>query len=145
MFLGDGLELIGDNSKFVMIEESPERASCLHVSDGTVNACDGTVNAWIAQSLHVRDGTVNSQMTPCLHIHAQLNYGLTQLMNELQTFESIKGGPSKGGENKTTTITAVDPSKAEANQASSSKAGNKRKCGQNNNPKPTKSVKAVKT
>ena len=68
----------------------------------------------------------------------KLNYGLTQLMNELQTFESIMGGPSKGGEKKTTTTTAADPAKAEANQVSSSKARNKRKGGQNNNPKPAK-------
>ena len=59
----------------------------------------------------------------------KLNYGLTQLMNELQTFESIMGGPSKGGEKKTTTTTAADPAKAEAKQASSLKAGNKRKGG----------------
>ena len=95
------IELIGDNSEFVMIEESQEQALCPHISDGTVNAHDGTVNAWIAPSLHVRDGTVNSWMAPCLHVRDQLNYGLTQLMNELQTFESIMGGPSKGGENKT--------------------------------------------
>ena len=71
------IELIGDNSEFVMIEESPELAPCSHVSDGTANAHDGTVNAWIAPSLHVRDGTVNSRMAPCLHVRAQLNYGLT--------------------------------------------------------------------
>ena len=65
----------------------------------------------------------------------KLNYGLTQLMNEIQTFESVMGGPSKGGEKKTTTTTAADPAKAKANQASSSNVGNKRKGGQNNNPK----------
>ena len=134
------IELIGDNSEFVMIEESPERAPCLHVSDGTVNARDGTVNAWIAPSLHVRDGTVNSRMAPCLHVRAQLNYGLTQLMNELQIIEPVMGGPSKGGENKTTDV-AAHLAKAEANQASSSKAGNKRKGGQINNPKPAKAAK----
>ena len=79
-------------------------------------------------------------MAPCLHVRDQLNYGLTQLMNELQNFEPIMGGPSKGGENKTTDV-AADPAKAEANPASSSKARNKRKGGQNNNPKPAKAAK----
>ena len=50
------------------------------------------------------------------------------------------GGPSKGGENKTTDV-AAHLAKAEANQASYSKAGNKRKCGQINNPKPAKATK----
>ena len=30
------IELIGDNSEFVMIEESPEQALCPHIRDGTV-------------------------------------------------------------------------------------------------------------
>ena len=85
------IELIGDNSEFVMIEESPERAPCPHVRDGTVNARDSTVNAWITSSPHVSDGTLNSRMAPCLHVRDQLNYGRMHLMKELQTFESIVG------------------------------------------------------
>ncbi|XP_062114049.1 uncharacterized protein LOC133825069 [Humulus lupulus] len=68
------------------------------------------------------------------YVMNKLNYGLMQLVNELLTFESIVGGPSKGGEKKTT-VASIDPSKAEANQASSPKTGNKRKDGQNNNPR----------
>ncbi|XP_062074031.1 uncharacterized protein LOC133778184 [Humulus lupulus] len=117
-----------------MIEESLERASSPHV-------LDSTVNAWITPSPNVSYGTVNSRMAPCLHVRDQLNYGLTQLMNELQIIEPVMGGPSKVGENKTTDV-AAHLVKAEANQASSSKAGNKRKGGQNNNPKPAKAAKA---
>ena len=62
-------------------------------------------------------------------------------MNVLQTFEPIMGGPSKRGENKTIDV-VVDLAKAEANPASSSKARNKRKGGQNNNPKPAKAANA---
>ena len=63
-----------------------------------------------------------------------------QFVNELQIIEPVMGGPSKGGENKTTDV-AAHLAKAEANQASYSKAGNKRKCGQINNPKPAKATK----
>ncbi|XP_062103994.1 uncharacterized protein LOC133815133 [Humulus lupulus] len=66
----------------------------------------------------------------------KLNHGLMQLMKKLQTFDSIMGGPSKGGEKKNT-VAVVDSAKDEANQASSSKAGDKRKDGQNKTPAPT--------
>ena len=61
-------------------------------------------------------------------------------MNELQAIKPIMGGPSRGRENKTTNI-VVNLAKAKANQASSSKARNKRKGGQNNNPKLAKAAK----
>ncbi|XP_062089507.1 uncharacterized protein LOC133796043 [Humulus lupulus] len=50
------------------------------------------------------------------------------------------GGPSKGGEKKTTGA-AADPAKAETNLALFSKAGNKKNGGHNTKPKPEKATK----
>ncbi|XP_062106580.1 uncharacterized protein LOC133817941 [Humulus lupulus] len=121
--------LIGDNSEFVMTEESPERAPCPHIHDGTVNA-------WIAPTPHIRDDTMSARMASCSYVRDELNY----VLNDLQIFEPIMDGPSKGGENKITVV-AADPTKAEAPLSSSSKAGNKRKGGQINIPKHAKAAK----
>ncbi|XP_062086083.1 uncharacterized protein LOC133792183 [Humulus lupulus] len=54
-----------------------------------------------------------------------LEYDMTQLLNELQMFEVINGGPSKGTENKATT-NATNRYQGEANLASTSKSKNRK-------------------
>ncbi|XP_062080827.1 uncharacterized protein LOC133785624 [Humulus lupulus] len=59
----------------------------------------------------------------------KLNYGMTQLLNELQMYKEINYGPSKGGEKKApTTSTTTKGAQAEVNLASAPK-GKKRKGG----------------
>ena len=83
---------------------------------------------------------MNPWISPYLNVRDQLNYGLMPLMNELQAIKPIMGGPSRGRENKTTN-TAANLAKAEVDQASSSKARNKRKGGQKKTPQACKSCK----
>ncbi|XP_062100223.1 uncharacterized protein LOC133806106 [Humulus lupulus] len=68
----------------------------------------------------------------------KLKYGMTQLMNELQMFEVINGGTSKGHDKKPAAATEVAP--IEANLASSLKS-NKRNKRKNKKGKATTTAK----
>lgn len=65
-----------------------------------------------------------------------------ELVNGLQTFENLIGGPQKGGSKAHNSGNAIGAARAEANVASTSKSKNKKKW--NNSKKLVQAVKTVK-